>query len=65
MSDYSAMISYQEKNILHYFTFFPHSEKPIKVVIHHLPPDTPAQDISNGVEDLSYNVNNVKQITAT
>jgi hypothetical protein len=64
MEDYSAMISYQEKNNLHYFTFFPHSEKPIKAVIRHLPPDTPAEDISNSLENLDY-VINVRQMTAT
>jgi hypothetical protein len=38
LADYSAMISYLEKNNLHYFTFSPNSEKPIKAVICHLPP---------------------------
>jgi hypothetical protein len=42
MADYSAMKFYLEKNYLQYFTFSPNSEKPIKAVIRHLPPDTPA-----------------------
>jgi hypothetical protein len=47
MTDYSAMKSYLEKNNLQYFAFSPNSEKPLKAVIRHLPPDTPAEDISS------------------
>jgi hypothetical protein len=36
MVDYSAIKSYLEKNNLHYFTFSPNSEEPIKEAIHHL-----------------------------
>jgi hypothetical protein len=35
--NYSVTKSYLEKNNLHYFTFSPNSEKPIKAVICHLP----------------------------
>jgi hypothetical protein len=63
MADYSAMKSYLEKNNLHYFAFSPNSEKPLKAVIRHLPPDTPAEDISNSLEDLVFNVINVRQLT--
>jgi hypothetical protein len=38
---------------------------PIKAVIRHLPPDVPAEDISNGLEDLGFNVINMRQMTAT
>jgi hypothetical protein len=31
--DISTMTSYLEKNNLHYFTFFPNSEEPLKVVV--------------------------------
>jgi hypothetical protein len=65
MADYSAMKSYLEKNNLHYFTFSPNSEKPIKAVIRHLPPDTSVEDISNSPEDLGFKVINVRQMTAT
>jgi hypothetical protein len=41
------MKSYHEKNNLHYFTFSLNSEKPMKAVICHLPPDTPAEDIQH------------------
>jgi hypothetical protein len=63
MADYSAKKSYLEKNNL-YFTFYPNSEKPIKAVIRHLPPDTPSEDISNSLEGLGFNVNNVRQLMA-
>jgi hypothetical protein len=64
MVDYSAMKSYLEKNNLQYFTFSPNSEKPIiKAVILHLPPDTPAEDISNSLEGLHFNIINVRQLT--
>jgi hypothetical protein len=44
------MKSYLEKNNLQYFTISPNSENPIKAVIRHLSPDTPAEDISNILE---------------
>jgi hypothetical protein len=63
MAKYSAMKSYLEKNNLQYFTFSTNSEKPIKAVIRHLPPDTPAEDISNSLEGLAFNIINVRQLT--
>jgi hypothetical protein len=57
------MKSYLEKNNLQYFTYSPKSEKPIKAVIRHLPRDTPAEDISNSLENLGFNVINVRQLT--
>jgi hypothetical protein len=64
MEDYSAIKSYLEKNNLHYFALSPNSEKPTKAVIRHLPPDTPAEAISNSLEDSGFSDNNVRQITA-
>jgi hypothetical protein len=52
-----------EKHNLQYFTFSPNSEKPIKAVIRHIPPDMAAEDISNSLEDLRFNVINVRQLT--
>jgi hypothetical protein len=37
MVDYLAMKCYMEKYNLHYFTFSPNSEMPIKAVIPHFP----------------------------
>jgi hypothetical protein len=48
------------ENNLYYFAFSPNSEKPIKAVIHHIPPE----NISNSLEDLGFNVINVRQMTA-
>jgi hypothetical protein len=59
------MKSYPAKNNRHNFTFSPNSEKLIKAIIHHLPLDTPAEVISNSLEDLGFNVINMKQTTAT
>jgi hypothetical protein len=54
------MKSYLEKNNLHYFNFSHNSEKPIKAVIRHLPPDPQVEDISNSLEELGFNVINVR-----
>jgi hypothetical protein len=35
----------------------------MKAVIHHLPPDTPVEDISNSLEDLGFNIISVRQLT--
>jgi hypothetical protein len=61
MADYSAMKSYLKKNNLHYLTFT-NSEK---TVIRHHPPDTQAKYISNNLEDLGFNVINVRHMMAT
>jgi DNA replicative helicase MCM subunit Mcm2 (Cdc46/Mcm family) len=55
MADYLAMKSYLEKHNLQYFTFSPNSEKPIKAVIRHLPPDS--------LEDMDFNVIYMRQLT--
>jgi hypothetical protein len=48
-----------------YYNFFPKSEKPIKAVIRHLHLNTPAEDISDGLVSLDFDVVSVTQITAT
>jgi hypothetical protein len=60
IADFSAIRKHLENNNLSYFTFFPKSEKPIKAVIHHLPMNTPAQDISDGLVDLGFDIISVK-----
>jgi hypothetical protein len=54
-----------ENQNLPYFTFFLKSEKPIKAVIRHLPINTPAEDISDGLVDVGFDVITVKQMTTT
>jgi hypothetical protein len=56
MADYSPVKSYLEKNNRPYFTFSWNSEKPLRIVIHHLPPDTLEEDISNSLEDIGFKV---------
>jgi hypothetical protein len=65
MADFSAIKAYLEKNNLSYYTFFPKSEKPIKPVTHHLHQNTPAEDISDGLVSLGFDVISVKQMTTT
>jgi hypothetical protein len=65
MAGYSAMKCYMDKNNIQYFTFSANPEKAIKAVIRHLPPDTPAEDISISLEDLSFNAINVMQMIVT
>jgi hypothetical protein len=43
--------------------FFPPNEKPIKAVIRNLPHNTPAEDISDGLVSLGFDVINVKEMT--
>jgi hypothetical protein len=65
MADFSAIRMYLEDNNLSYFTFFLKSEKPTKSVIRHLPSDTPAQDISDGLVDLGFDIISVRQMSAS
>jgi hypothetical protein len=65
MEDFSAIRKYLEGKNLSHFTFFHKSEKPIKAVIRQLPINTPAQDISDGLMDLGFDIISVKQMTST
>jgi hypothetical protein len=65
MADFEAVKSHISNNNLSYFSFFPKSQKPIKAVIRHLPPDTPAEDICEGLVNLGFDVLSVKQMTTT
>jgi hypothetical protein len=60
MTDYSAKKFYLEKNNLHYFIFPRNFERPMKAVILHVPPNTPAENISNSLEDLGFSVIKVR-----
>jgi hypothetical protein len=65
MADFEAVKSYISNNNLSYFSFFPKSQKPIKAIMRHLPPDTPAEDICEGLVNLGFDVLSVKQMTTT
>jgi hypothetical protein len=64
MADFSAIPSHFESNNLPYFTY-PKSQKPVKSVIRHPPVSTPADDISDGLVNLGFDVISVKQMSAT
>jgi hypothetical protein len=59
------MKSYLEENNLRHFTFSPNFGKPMKAIICYLPPDTHVEYISNNLEDIDFNVVNMRQMTAT
>jgi hypothetical protein len=65
MVDFQRVKSHFDANNLSYYPFYPKSEKPMKAVIRHWPPNTPAEDISDGLESLGFDVIRVKQMTAT
>jgi hypothetical protein len=56
MADFSAIQQYLTSKNLHYFTFFPKSQKPIKAVIRHLPGNTPAAEIYEGLVELGFDI---------
>jgi hypothetical protein len=64
LTDFAAVKSYLESRNLAYFTY-PKSLKPIKAVLRHLPTDTPAEDISDGLIDAGFDIISVKQMTST
>jgi hypothetical protein len=61
MAGFLAIPSHFESNYLPYFTFCPKSQKPIQAVIRHLPFTTPAEDISDGLVDIGFDVIRVKK----
>jgi hypothetical protein len=65
MAEFSTIHSHFEMNNLPYFTFYPKSQKPTKAVIRHLPFTTSAEDITDGLVNLGFDVISVKQMSAT
>jgi hypothetical protein len=63
MTDFEAVKSYFSNHNLAYCSIFPKSQKPIKAVLRHLPSNTPAEDISEGLATLGFDVIRVKQMT--
>jgi hypothetical protein len=49
MANFSAVRSHLENHNLAYSTFYPEFKKPIEDVINHLPQNTLAEDISDGL----------------
>jgi hypothetical protein len=65
MADFEAVKTHFTNNNLSYFSFFLKSQKPVKARIRHLPRNTPAEDISDGLVNRGFDVISVKQITTT
>jgi hypothetical protein len=65
MTDFSAISSHLENNNFPYFNFYPKSQKPIKAVLHHLPYTTPAEDISDGLINIEFDVISTRQMSVT
>jgi hypothetical protein len=65
MADFQSIKSHFDANNLSYYLFSLKSEKPMKAVIRHLPLNTPAEDISDRLLSLGFDVISVKQVTAT
>jgi hypothetical protein len=60
MADFPAICSHFESNNLLYFSFYPKSHKPIKGVTWHLPFSTPAEDASDGLVNLGFDIISIK-----
>ena len=65
MADFTAIKAFLTTTNSTTTPFLPKSEKPTKAVIRQLPIHTLAEDISNGLVDLGFDVVNVKQINTT
>jgi hypothetical protein len=62
MTDFEAVKSYFSTHNLSFYSFFPKSLKPVKAVLRYLPLNTPAEDISDGLINLGFDVVSVKQL---
>jgi hypothetical protein len=65
MADFSAIKSFFLSKKLSFYTYIPKSQKPIKAVIRHLPPNTPAEEICEALVELSFDTISVRQRTST
>jgi hypothetical protein len=65
MADFQSLKSHFDANNLSYYSFYHISEKHMKAVIRHLPRNNPAEDISDGLVSLGFDVISVKQMTDT
>jgi hypothetical protein len=65
MADNSVIKEYLSTKNINYFTFNPKSLKPIKAVIRHLPGNTPAEEIYEGLVELGFDIISVNQMSTT
>jgi hypothetical protein len=65
MADFQFVKFHFDPNNLSYYSFYPKFEKSVKPVIRHLPQNTPAEDISDGLVSLDFDVISVEQMIAT
>jgi hypothetical protein len=63
IADYSAIRALSDGKKMSYYTFHPKFEKPIRAVIRHLPIETPAEDMCNGLTELGFSLMSVRQLT--
>jgi hypothetical protein len=63
MVDYQSVKGHFEANNLPYSTFYTKSERPIRVVIRHLPLNTPAKDLAEGLVYLGFEAISVRQMS--
>jgi hypothetical protein len=63
--DFRVVKSHFSNSNLSYYSFYLKSQKPIKAVICRLPPSTPAEDISDRLVNLVFDVISLKQMTGT
>jgi hypothetical protein len=64
LADFAAVKSNLETQNLPCFTFYIKPLKAIKVIIHHLPVNTPVEDTSDELMGLGFNIFSVKQISS-
>jgi hypothetical protein len=65
MADFSAIKSFFLSKKFSFYTFFPKSQKPLKAVIRHLTPNTPAEETWEALVELCFDTISVKQVTTT
>jgi hypothetical protein len=65
MADFQSIKYHFDARNLSYYSFYPKSERNMKAVIRHLPHNIRAEDISDGLVRLWFDISSVKQMTAT
>jgi hypothetical protein len=55
MADHAVKTHFKNTNLV-FYTFYPKSQKLIKAVICHLPEATPAEEVSDRLMDLGYDI---------